>query len=502
MLPWPAPRATRKPQGSPIPWCCCRPPAPRSTSTAISKSAAPSSAIWSRRYRVSSRWCDCRMGRAQRNPSLRYWIDGYRFAPPILHPAHLRVSEMAIHAPARTLAMLTATFALHAAAGAAALASDSVSLSESTISWSTVKYGTSAENAFVDGPLDRKIIVDRTFKTRVLSNRYLHVSLVPEFGGRILSIIYKPTGHEQLYRNEVGVPYGIKGGNFYYDWLMVYGGIFPTFPDAQHGRTWLKPWDLKVVKESAGEVTVSMSLKDDFEYSAAPRKFRGSTGIEATYYVTLKADRAALDARVVLKNPDERTLQYEYWTCTTLAPGSDPKNPKTTGGAEIIAPIQAYSTPHWSANLSDGDESSGPGKSRFEKLRYFKNWPTMGIAYAAPDMQGGNFWGVINHDNEEGIIRIADNKVTPGWKMWTWGFPTLRKETDPRKVPNEARPYIELWAGVSDEFFHSANFPALGEVSIPETYSPAVGMSNVTHENENILINLSTETSGGNHQFV
>ena len=42
----PTPRATRKPQGLPIPWCCCRRPAPRSTSTAISKSAAPSSAIW------------------------------------------------------------------------------------------------------------------------------------------------------------------------------------------------------------------------------------------------------------------------------------------------------------------------------------------------------------------------------------------------------------------------------------------------------------------------
>ena len=117
-----------------------------------------------------------------------------------------------------------------------------------TITWSTVKYATDAENGFVSGSLDNNTIVDRTFKTRVLENRYLKVTLVPEFGGRILSIIYKPTGHEQLYRTEVGVPYGIKGGTFYYDWLMVYGGIFPTFPDAEHGKTWLKPWDFRVVK--------------------------------------------------------------------------------------------------------------------------------------------------------------------------------------------------------------------------------------------------------------
>jgi hypothetical protein len=413
---------------------------------------------------------------------------------------------MAIHAPSPirirfSVAVLLAVCAFYPVVHAAASVPDRVSLRETTITWSTVKYATNAENGFISGSLDKTSIVDRTFKAHVLENRYLKVTLLPEFGGRIISIIYKPTGHEQLYRSEVGVPYGIKAGIFYYDWLMVYGGIFPTFPDAEHGKAWLKLWDFKVVKESAGEVTVSMSLKDDFEYSAAPKQFRGATGIEATYYVTLKADRAALDARMVLRNPHDRRIQYEYWTCTTLAPGSDPKNPRTTGGAEIIAPIQAYSTPAWSTNLSEGDKSAGTGKSRFEKLRYFKNWPTMGIAYAAPDMQGGNFWGVINHDSEEGIIRIADNTVTPGLKMWTWGFSSFTNETDARKDPNEQRPYIELWAGVSDEFFHSAEFPALGEVSIPETYSPTVGMSNVTHANENILINLSAEASGVSLQF-
>jgi hypothetical protein len=157
--------------------------------------------------------------------------------------------------------------------------------------------------------------------------------------------------------------------------------------------------------------------------------------------------------------------------------------------------------PAWSSNLSEGDESLGPGRSRFEKLRHFRNWPTMGIAYAAPDMKGANFWGVINHDNEEGIIRIADNTITPGLKMWTWGFPSFTNETDARKDPNEARPYVELWAGVSDQFFHHARLAAQGEMSVAETYSPTVGMSNVTHANENILINFSATASDVNLQF-
>jgi len=400
------------------------------------------------------------------------------------------------------VAVLSAIGAFDANAQAAPPAPDGVTLSDSTIGWSTAKYATSADNGLVEGSLDTNTIVDRTFKTHVLENRYLKVTLLPEFGGRILSIIYKPTGHEQLYRTEVGVPYGIKTGVFYYDWMMVYGGIFPTFPDPEHGRTWLKPWDFRVLRQDAGEMTVSMSLKDDVAYAAAPKQFgRVPTGIEATYYITLKADRAALDTRIVLKNTQERPIDYEYWTCTTLAPGSDPQHPETTGGAEIVGPIEAYSTPRWYANISEADDSAGPGTRRFEKLRYFRNWPTMGIAYAAPDMQGGNFWGVINHDNEEGIIRIADNRVTPGLKMWTWGFPSFTNQTDARKDATPAQPYVELWAGVSDQFFHKASFPAQGEVSVKETYSPTVGMRNVTDANEHMLVDLAADAAGVNLEF-
>ena len=237
----------------------------------------------------------------------------------------------------------------------------------------------------------------------MLENRYLKVTLVPEFGGRILSIIYKPTGHEQLYRTQVGVPYGMTGGTFYYDWMMVLGGIFPTFPGCRTRQDMAETVGLsEVLKRECGRSAVSMSLKDDFAYSAAPRRLRrGSTGIEAATTITLKADRAALDTRVVLKNPQDKAIDYEYWTCTTLA-GIGSATPQDNGGAEIIAPIQAYSTPSWSANLAGAVESLGQGKPRFEQLRYFENGRRWASPTPAPDMQGGNFWGVINHDNEGG----------------------------------------------------------------------------------------------------
>jgi hypothetical protein len=420
---------------------------------------------------------------------------------PDVMTASFNLAQKTWHKPISKL-LAVALFASITTAHVTASEIDHVTLTRSTATWKTFGYLTDSQNGFVAGSLDTETVIDRRFETLILENRYLKVTLLPGFGGRILSIIYKPTGHEQLYRSKKGVPFGMQTGAFYYDWMMVYGGIFPTFPDAEHGKTWLKPWHYQVEKQTDQEITVSMSLKDDFQFAAAPKQFKkGSTGIEATYYVTLRADRAAVDARVELRNPDHKIVDYEYWTCTTLAPGSDPEHPAATAGAEIIGPIAAYVTPQWSVNLAAGDEHLDGNRSKFKNLRYFKNWPTMGIAYAAPDMQGGNFWGVINHDNEEGIVRIADNTVTPGLKMWTWGFLPSNQNAAGRAKANPAQPYIELWAGVSDQFFHSAQLPALGEISVHETYAPTVGMSDVTDANERILVNLSLDDNLTNLQF-
>src|SRR5258708_20678826 len=103
--------------------------------------------------------------------------------------------------------ILAAVWAFPAVGRAAEPEPDAVSLREETIIWSTVKYATTAENGLVDGSLDNNSIVDRRFRAYRLENAYLKVTLVPEFGGRILSIISKPTRREQLARTQISVCY-------------------------------------------------------------------------------------------------------------------------------------------------------------------------------------------------------------------------------------------------------------------------------------------------------
>ncbi len=377
---------------------------------------------------------------------------------------------------------------------------DGVTLTSSETTWQTLAYEVDANNGMVRGSLDADSIVDHTFNTYVLENEYLKVTLLPEYGGRILSMIYKPTGHEELYQNPLGVPYGMGAGNFYYDWLMVYGGIFPTFPEPEHGKSWLLPWDFEIITESPEEITVAMSIVDDTAFEGAPHKFDTDvTGIEATFYVTLRAGRAALDTRLVLHNPGDKEVRYEYWTCTTLAPGSVPGDTRVTAGAEIIAPVELIKMPPWwPATTAQETPTDMADVYTFDSLRSFENWADMGIAYAYPDMQGENFWGIINHDNEEGLMRIANNDVTSGLKLWTWGYNSV--EVDPfTQHTAESRPYIEMWAGVTPEFFNRTVLAPNSEVVIEETYSPTVGLTNVTQANRDYLANFYADDSATLH---
>jgi hypothetical protein len=376
-----------------------------------------------------------------------------------------------------------------------------VTLTPSQTTWKTVAYELDANNGMVDGSRDLSKIVEHTFDTYILENEYLKVTLLPEYGGRILSMIYKPTGHEELYQNPLGLPYGIGDGNFYYDWLMVYGGIFPTFPEPEHGKGWLVPWTFEVVSETPDAITVSMSLTDDINFAGKPGKFdTRTTGLTVTFFVTLKAGRAALDTAVVVNNPTNKKVNYELWMCTTLAPGSTVGDTRTTAGAEIIAPVDEIKMPPWwPATTAQEQATSTSDVYTFDKLRMFENWADMGIAYAYPDMQSKNFWGVINHDNQEGIIRISDNDVTSGMKIWTWGYNSV--EADPFAQPEiEKRPYIELWAGVSSEFFKRTSIAANAEVRFEETYSPTVGLSNVTQASDKYLANFAADAGSATLQ--
>jgi len=343
-------------------------------------------------------------------------------------------------------------------------------------------------------------IVEGEYPGIVLENEYVRLVVMPGFGARVLSFYYKPTGREQFYLNPVGTPYGMGDGNFYYDWLMVMGGVFPTFPEPEHGKTWFLPWDWEFTEVSEDRISLKMQIQDNIDYPSHPGKFNnGVTMINCITTVTLERGKSSFDMQHRLVNTKPQTTTFEYWTCATLAPGSVPGNTYTPANSEIITPIDHVYLKDdwwsWMGNAEDAAPGMGSHVFEYKNLAFYENWEDMGIAYAHPGVEAP-YYGVINHENEAGVFRVSENaEVTQGMKFWTWGA-DQGLNADPEDFYENARPYIELWSGISTQFFQDAQLAANEEISWTETYLPTQGMEAITGMNRRASVMLDHRNDG------
>ena len=368
-----------------------------------------------------------------------------------------------------------------------------VSLRDTTISWQHHRFELNTDGSMKTYTTDDNDIEQISFtQAKVIENELIRLVLIPEYGGRILSFFYKPTQHEYLYQSECGSPYGIGDGNFYYDWLMVYGGIFPTFPEPEHGKTWFLPWDFSVVKNTSDVVTIRMEYTDDTSYNGAPGGFNnGITNITCQIDISVYKSSKVWNYDVSLINNKAETVNYEYWTCTTLTPGSNVGESSSPLNSEIIIPVDEYIA-GWSPESWIGNYNSRYDLSTIDHL---SEWDDMGIAYAynLDDI----YWGTINHENEEGIFRISDNIETPGMKLWSWGKNNVDNnlfDFSNGGVDN----YIELWAGVSGAFFTDAILTPNQHKTWKESYTTTEGLSSILNMNEIAAVNLTWEQGNQN----
>lgn len=390
------------------------------------------------------------------------------------------------------------TFSILGALLAQTPASSQVTHRDTLLTWSHFDYSLDEHNGM--DWYSTTSIVDESYPGVVLENEFVRLVVLPEFGARIISFLYKPTGHEQFYTNPVGSPYGMGDGNFYYDWLMVMGGVFPTFPEPEHGKTWFLPWQWEFTEVSEERVSLQMEIQDTINYPGHPGKFNnGVTGVRCISTVTLEKGRTAFELEHTLQNTKSQTVTLEYWTCTTLAPGSEVGNTFTPGNSEIIAPIEyVYLKDDWWSWMGTAETPApqmGSHVFEYKNLAIYDNWDDMGIAYAYPSITG-NYYGVLNHGNNEGVFRVSNNAdITPGMKFWTWGA-EQGASANPENFYQVARPYIELWSGLSTQFFEDAFLAAGESVTFTETYLPTVAMEAFSEVNENGAINLNTATDG------
>ena len=286
-------------------------------------------------------------------------------------------------------------------------------------------------------------------------------------------------------------------GIFYYDYLVILGGIFPTFPEPEHGKYWNQPYELKVVSESEDAITVRMSRKDDLNLaSGVPAKYDvGRTDVLVEMDVTLRAGSTRLELGTKLTNTRSTSIpKFEYWTNTTLAPGSTPGKTAIPLNTRILAVMDKVHLleSDWSWFGSAEERVSGE-IFKWNNLSYFKNWVDQGIAYASPDYRA-NWSGLINYDNAMGIVRVSNNVKTPGLKLWSFGKGGL--SIDINDSTQWLRPTIEMWHGVTPEFWTRGTMAANEVRQWTDSYFPTMGLKEVTAASEYGALYLSSSKTG------
>ncbi len=376
-------------------------------------------------------------------------------------------------------------------------ASDTVSRSTSTFTFQHFPIDTDSKGVWKGSKTASKQATSTKFDTVVLDNGILKVTLLPSYGGRILSIIHKPTNRELLYQNPLGTPYLMLEGIFYYDYLVVLGGIFPTFPEPEHGKYWNQPFEMKVVSESKDAITVRLSRQDDLDLAAGvPAKYDvGRTDVLVEMDVTLRAGRSSLEVETKLTNTrDKPVAKFEFWLNTTLAPGSAPGKSAIPLNTRIWAVMDKthLMEKDWSWFAQAEERISGE-IFKWNNLSYFKNWQDQGIAYASPTYSA-SWSGLANYDNDMGIVRVADNTKSPGLKLWTFGKTSV--SIDMNDPTQWFRPTIEMWHGITPEFWSRGTLAANEVRQCAQSFFPTMGMKEITAANEYGAIYLSSSKSG------
>jgi len=388
------------------------------------------------------------------------------------------------------------TGGLGGAAGSGVV-TDTVTRTDSTFTFRHFPIETNTEGVW-NGPMSpANAPTSTTYDTVVLENGYLRVTILPSYGGRVLSIVHKPTNRELLYQNPLGTPYLMQQDIFYYDYLVIMGGIFPSFPEPEHGKYWNQPYAFEVVTESAEAITVRMSRQDDLDLAAGvPARYDvGRTDVLVQVDVTLRAGSTALDLQTTLTNTRNTPVQsFEYWTVTTLAPGSPPGQTAIPIQSRILASMdQVHLLESSWAWFGEAEERISGEVFAWNNLASFENWVDQGTAFANPEYSA-NWSGLSNDASETAILRVSENVETPGLKLWTFGRGSINVDiNDPVEW---LRPTIEMWHGVTPEFWVRDTMAAAEVRTWTDHYFPTFGLPEITAASDHGALYLSATPAG------
>ena len=224
--------------------------------------------------------------------------------------------------------------------------------------------------------------VPKKYRFIVLQNDHIKATICPDLGGKVYSLIHKPSGKEVLY-----VPDVIRYTRILPRFYFIAGGIEVSFP-ISHSPSQNETVLYKIDK-----------TKDRIYVTCGERELR--FGMQWSVEYSLGINDNFLTQRVIFYNPGNSAYPWMSWSNAALPSAPDTRYNFPKGN--VLSHSSKIDTIDW--------EKQGPGTESAikEMTGYF--WKT----------KDANAFGAFTPSLGAGLYHIADEKIASGIKLWSYG---------------------------------------------------------------------------------
>lgn len=298
----------------------------------------------------------------------------------------------------------------------------------------------------------------RDYRTIVIENDYLKITILPDLGGRIYKLFYKPSGQSVLYEND-----RLKPNHFCEQgWWFSTGGMEWCFPLTEHSTNVLQPWNYAIRRDNDGGATVTVS------------DTHRRIGLEESISVTLEPDSCAVHLDIRLSNPGCAPKPYMYWT-NPMIPYND--------SVKVTLPAR-WACAYWGDGVYRWPTADARDRSSMATYDDAES-------VFALRLQGG-FAGVYDESRKMGFVRTFPLSEAQGVKVFSFGH-TRQPFLQPEKYSDSGEPYFELWGGRTPSLWTEYTLAPREVAQWQEAWYPLPGTGGLRWASEDAAVQFSTD---------
>jgi uncharacterized protein YraI len=313
------------------------------------------------------------------------------------------------------------------------------------------------------------------YQLLTLENRWLRLSFMPDWGGRLYELVFKPTGNNELYHNPVVKPSPWGPGPEGNGWLAI-GGIEWALPVPEHGYAWAERWGYITEPDPpAGAITL---FTPDAER------------LQLNVRVGLQPDHAAFTLDFFLENRADRPVMVSYWTNAMLAPGP----------ANRVGPDLRFYFPGDRMQVHSADQPDLPGAGAVfpwpflngREVRRLGTWEGWLGFFAYPQAQA-DWAAVYDTAADEGVVRVFSPSPVPGLKGFGLGW---SRPIPPAVYTDDDSSYVEMQGGLTPTYDQRLTWQPGESRRWQEVWYPVAGIGGITAADANGAVHLTRTTTG------